>query len=131
MMYLEFDRVCADHTAVFCSWLTSSNSAISKTSPFKSIGSFPETVSEHEVESEIRIVGIDIELLLDTVNPVFHVITVHVQGVSGYRCSTLAIQVFSQELIIIRLCDSVILAYSIKYRSCIGSQEQLLMHVII
>lgn len=130
-MYLEFDRVCADDDAVFCSSLTSSNSAMSKTSPFKSIGPFPETVSEHEVESEIRIVGIDIELLLDTVNPVFYVITVHVQGVSGYRCSTLAIQVFSQELIIIRLCDSVILAYSIKYRSCIGLQKQLFMHVII
>lgn len=78
MMYLEFNRVRVDHAAVFCSWLTSSNSAISKTSPFKSIGSFPETVSEHEVESEIRVIGIDTELLLNTVNPVFYVITVHV-----------------------------------------------------
>ena len=131
MMYLEFDRVCADDDAVFCSSLTSSNSAMSKTSPFKSIGSFPETVSKHEVESKIRVIGIDTELLLNTVNSVFHVITVHVQSVSGYGCSTFAIQVFSQELVIIGICNSVILTYSIKDRSRIGLQEQLLMHVII
>ena len=131
MMYLEFNRVRVDHAAVFCGWLTSSNSAISKTSPFKSIGSFPETVSKHEVESKIRVIGIDTELLLNTVNSVFHVITVHVQSVSGYGCSTFAIQVFSQELVIIGICNSVILTYSIKDRSRIGLQEQLLMHVII
>jgi len=131
MQHLEFNRICVGHDAVFCSWLTSSNPAISKTPPFKSIGSFPETVSKHEVESKIRVIGIDTELLLNTVNPVFYVITVHVQRVSGYGCSTFAIQVFSQELVIIGICNSVILTYSIKDRSRIGLQEQLLMHVII